>query len=418
MTDDKPVRPIQRQFERLLTESRLLVLIPVVFLLVDAAGSFVYGTDILLRTVGGDMREPAHVGGRLGLFLVVMDTFLVGATLMIAAFGFYELFIVRRSPESGHYWLPGWLKVRDLEDLKARVVSMLILVAAITFVDRTVESTDEPAVLYLGLGIAVIIIALTAFLRFGRHATQAADLAAVAARLPGSGVGGSNESGAAQLDPGRPAGRPAADRLDASQPDGIQSGAGQPGAGRSGDVELEKAGHNVEPPDRREHNQDRHGQNGHRSGGRGQSGRGPGERNPGGRGPDERNPGGRGRGGPGRRRARVVALLGSSRREGIWDAGAVTDVTAIAGRAYIDLRDAVLPGDRVAIKAAAALGIVSVTVPPEMAVSDSGLALLGGRRICGATASPGHPGAPVLLLSGPCVLGLIRVRRRARDSSG
>jgi uncharacterized membrane protein YqhA len=67
-----------------------------------------------------------------------MDTFLVGATLMVAAFGFYELFIITGEKEGHKYWLPGWLQMTDLDDLKNRVVSMLILVAAITFVDRTV----------------------------------------------------------------------------------------------------------------------------------------------------------------------------------------------------------------------------------------------------------------------------------------
>jgi uncharacterized membrane protein YqhA len=153
----------------MLAGSRLLVLIPVIFLLVDAIGSFVYGTDILLRSLSHDVGEPARVGGRLGIFLVVMDTFLVGATLMVAAFGFYELFVLKRELDEHKYWLPHWLRMHDLEDLKARVVSMLILVAAITFVDIAVESHDERGVLFLGLGIAVVIVALTAFLRFGRR---------------------------------------------------------------------------------------------------------------------------------------------------------------------------------------------------------------------------------------------------------
>jgi uncharacterized membrane protein YqhA len=160
---------IQQRFERVLALSRLLALIPVVFLLLDAAGSFVYGADILIRTADGDIGEPARIGGRLGIFLVVADTFLVGATLMIAAFGFYELFVLRKERARHKYWLPTWLQMHDLEDLKARVVSMLILVAAITFVDIAVESHDERGILFLGLGIAVVIIALTAFLRFGRR---------------------------------------------------------------------------------------------------------------------------------------------------------------------------------------------------------------------------------------------------------
>jgi uncharacterized membrane protein YqhA len=159
----------QQWFERMLAGSRLLVLIPVVFLLVDAVGSFVYGSDILVRSLSHDVGEPARIGGRLGIFLVVMDTYLVGATLMVAAFGFYELFVLKRALDEHKYWLPHWLRMHDLEDLKARVVSMLILVASITFVDIAVESHDERGVLFLGLGIAVVIVALTVFLRFGRR---------------------------------------------------------------------------------------------------------------------------------------------------------------------------------------------------------------------------------------------------------
>src|SRR5215471_7085445 len=144
--NDGLARTTQRRFERVLTASRLLVLIPVVFLLLDAAGSFIYGTDIFVRTASDVISEPAKIGGRLGIFLIVMDTFLVGATLMIAAFGFYELFVIKGEPSSS-LWLPKWLRMRDLEDLKARVVSMLILVAAITFVDRTVESQDQQEIL-------------------------------------------------------------------------------------------------------------------------------------------------------------------------------------------------------------------------------------------------------------------------------
>jgi uncharacterized membrane protein YqhA len=162
---------LQRRFEGFLASTRLLALIPVVFLLLDAAGSFVYGADILVRSASGDIGEPARVGGRLGIFLIAMDTFLVGATLMIAAYGIYELFIIRKERASHRQWLPSWLQMHDLEDLKARVVSMLILVAAITFVDVAVESHDERNVLFLGLAIAAVILALTAFLRFGRHAS-------------------------------------------------------------------------------------------------------------------------------------------------------------------------------------------------------------------------------------------------------
>ncbi len=204
----------------MLTLSRLLVLIPVIFLLLDAAGSFVYGSDILVRSATGLISEPAKIGGRLGLFLIVMDTFLVGATLMIAAFGFYELFIVKGEQVGRRYWLPGWLKMSDLEDLKARVVSMLILVAAITFVDRTVEAHDEQEVLFLGVGISIIIAALTAFLWFGKRRPQLAGPPPAGAPTAGAPTAGT-PSGAAGPTPGAPtAGAPTA-----GPPDGRPAGA-------------------------------------------------------------------------------------------------------------------------------------------------------------------------------------------------
>lgn len=159
----------QQRFERVLAGSRLLILLPVVMLLLIAAGSFVYGTVIFFASITGYLHDPARVGGKLSHFLVVEDLFLVGVTLMISAFGFYGLFVVRDERPESQYWLPKWLQMRDLEDLKARIVSMLILVAAMTFVDVVVEFHGGIEVLYLGIGVALVIGALTAFLRFGRQ---------------------------------------------------------------------------------------------------------------------------------------------------------------------------------------------------------------------------------------------------------
>ena len=168
----KPGSSTQQRFERFLASSRLLILIPVIFLLLDAAASFGYGSYIFVTTLTDVVHGPSRPGGTLGRFLVVMDTYLVGATMMIAAFGFYSLFIDGHSGRQPSM-MPRWLNMHDLEDLKARVVSMLILVAAITFVDVAVETHDEQGLLYLGIGIAVVIVALTAFLRFGRQMTHA-----------------------------------------------------------------------------------------------------------------------------------------------------------------------------------------------------------------------------------------------------
>ena len=151
---------------------RYLFLIPVVFLLLTAAGSFVYGASIFIDSVTTDATPTRRTGDRLGIFLVILDAFLVGATLVVVAVGLYELFVVRRQG-SGNPLLPNWLRMRDLEDLKARVISMLILVSAITFVDVLVAAEGGwRADLFTGLAVAVMVVALTIFLRYGRTQTM------------------------------------------------------------------------------------------------------------------------------------------------------------------------------------------------------------------------------------------------------
>ena len=157
-----------RGFERALSLSRIVVIVPVIVLLLSAMASFAYGTDVFVRSVTRVVDNPQLTSHNLGFLLLLTDLFLVGATLMIAAFGFYDLFIGTIGAGGSGARLPGWLRIHDLDDLKARVISMIVLVAAVSFVVVAVESKSGQDTLYLGVGVAVVIAALTAFLRFGR----------------------------------------------------------------------------------------------------------------------------------------------------------------------------------------------------------------------------------------------------------
>jgi uncharacterized membrane protein YqhA len=160
---------LEARFERALSLSRVVVIVPVIVLLVSAITSFVYGTEVFVRSVTSFVKEPQLTSHNLGFLLLLTDLFLVGATLMIAAFGFYELFIGRIDADGPGMRLPSWLKMDDLNDLKARVISMIILVAGVTFTDVAVESKGGGLnTFYLGAAVAVVIAALTAFLRFGK----------------------------------------------------------------------------------------------------------------------------------------------------------------------------------------------------------------------------------------------------------
>jgi uncharacterized membrane protein YqhA len=165
---ENPWPRLGRRFERALSLSRIVVVVPVIVLLLSAMASFAYGTDVFVRSVTHVVDDPQLTSHNLSFLLLLTDLFLVGATLMIAAFGFYDLFIGTIGASRPSVRLPGWLRIHDLDDLKARVISMIVLVAAVSFVVVAVESKSGLDTLYLGVGVAVVIAALTAFLRFGR----------------------------------------------------------------------------------------------------------------------------------------------------------------------------------------------------------------------------------------------------------
>lgn len=155
--------------ERALLGSRLLAIIPVIVLVLASAGAFVYDAALFVHTVQSTVHSPFPEDGKPGALLAIIDLFLVGATTLIAALGFYELYIGVSPGMRAR--LPQWLLMRNLDDLKARVTSMLILVAAAAFVDAVVGFHGGRDILYYGIAVAVVIAALTAYLRFGagRH---------------------------------------------------------------------------------------------------------------------------------------------------------------------------------------------------------------------------------------------------------
>ncbi len=159
---------VQRSFERGLSLTQLTVILPVVVLAISGVGAFVYACVYAVDSVRDIVHEPFHPQN-LRLFLTEIDLFLIGATLIIAAFGLYELFIDRIDPGPRGHRVPPWLEMHDLNDLKARVVSMIILVVAVTFADILLEFQQGPDILYLGGGVALVIVALTAYLRYASN---------------------------------------------------------------------------------------------------------------------------------------------------------------------------------------------------------------------------------------------------------
>jgi Predicted membrane protein len=90
--------------------------------------------------------------------MTVVDLFLLGFSVLIASVGIYELF-VGVLPN-----MPGWLRVEDLESLKAVLIKTVIVVLGISFMGRAVTWNGEENLIYYGIAIGVVIAALSFFL--------------------------------------------------------------------------------------------------------------------------------------------------------------------------------------------------------------------------------------------------------------
>jgi uncharacterized membrane protein YqhA len=160
-------RGFWRDFERGLSLAQLTLVLPVTVLVLSGIGAFVYGVAVAVHSVL-DIADHPFAVHNLRLFLTEIDLFLIGATLIIAAIGLYELFIARIDPANLRRPMPAWLEMKDLNDLKARVIAMIVLVCAVTFTDELLEFARQTLdLLYLAAGVAVFILALTVYLRFG-----------------------------------------------------------------------------------------------------------------------------------------------------------------------------------------------------------------------------------------------------------
>lgn len=117
---------------------------------------------------------------------------------------------------------------------------------------------------------------------------------------------------------------------------------------------------------------------------------------------------------PAGRPEQIVAILSGATRKGSWTAPSAMNVVSVLGGVELDFREATLPAGDITISAVCVLGGLEITVPPEMQVIDTGVAILGGREIDSDSDESARPGAPVLRISGFCLLGGVEVKRKAR----
>ena len=89
--------------------------------------------------------------------LAAVDTLLLATVLLVIGYGLYELFV------DEDLQLPAWLQIHSLDDLKGKLIGVVVAVIAVVFLGELVEGSDAEATMMIGIGAGALVLALAAF---------------------------------------------------------------------------------------------------------------------------------------------------------------------------------------------------------------------------------------------------------------
>ena len=162
---------IEQWFEKMLWNSRFVVLVAVIVSLLTAFAMF-YMTSVdayYVISKLGEYTSPDLMGharetfraSMLSHVVEVIDGYLLATVLLIFSLGLYELFISKIEAVEGSE-SSSVLAINSLDDLKTRLGRVVIMILIVNFFERaiTLEITSALELLALGAGIALIGVTL------------------------------------------------------------------------------------------------------------------------------------------------------------------------------------------------------------------------------------------------------------------
>lgn len=156
-------------FERMLWSSRLSVMLGVLACIVAAFVIFVMGLKdvihmleliwVYIFTGGHDVRNDLIM-----VVVEILDTFLLGAVLLIFAFGLYELFInnleaAEKSKAGGKI-----LVISSIDSLKSKLGKVILMMLIIKLFSYFIEMKPQNMLELLYMGMIIVLVALSLML--------------------------------------------------------------------------------------------------------------------------------------------------------------------------------------------------------------------------------------------------------------
>jgi uncharacterized membrane protein YqhA len=145
---------------RAIAASRYLIIVAVVGIFGLATALLLYGAADTFTLVAGLFGGAGGKGSKALILAAIelVDLFLLATVLYVIAIGLYELFI------SDTLALPTWLEIHNLDDLKSKLIGVVIVVLGVLFLGQVIAWDGQRDLLGYGAAVALVVAALTYFL--------------------------------------------------------------------------------------------------------------------------------------------------------------------------------------------------------------------------------------------------------------
>jgi uncharacterized membrane protein YqhA len=137
--------------------TRYAVIVPAIASIIGALLLMVQGSIEMVVVVYESITTHAYLKDTVVDVLTAVDAILLGTVLLVIGYGLYELFV---DPE---LTVPDWLQVRDLDDLKSKLIGVVVAIIAVVFVGVFVDANRADEVLSYGIGAGALLVGVAVF---------------------------------------------------------------------------------------------------------------------------------------------------------------------------------------------------------------------------------------------------------------
>jgi uncharacterized membrane protein YqhA len=142
---------------KVLGYTRYAVFIPALASIVGALLLMAQGSIAVIAAAYNSIFRGYYLKETIVEVLTAVDAILLGTVLLVIGYGLYELFI------DADLDVPMWLRVDDLDDLKSKLIGVIVAIIAVVFVGVFVDVNRADDVVAYGVGAGALVAGLALF---------------------------------------------------------------------------------------------------------------------------------------------------------------------------------------------------------------------------------------------------------------